>query len=232
MRTTVVALHRWPVKSMGGERLDAVDLDARGLVGDRWWAVVDEDGRFASGKSTRRFRRRDAVLRYAASTAPGGTVTVRRGDRTWAVDDPALAAALSADEGLPLVLREEGEVPHQDDGAVTVVGSATLAWIADRLGGAPDPRRLRANVVLATDEPFVEETWTGRTLALGTAALTLVEPAPRCRMVDLEVDGSPAPHRWLPGLTDLRDGCAAVYADVASPGRVAVGDRVEVAADG
>lgn len=230
MLTTVTALHRWPVKSMAGERLDAVDLDARGLVGDRWWAVVDEDGRFASGKSTRRFRRRDAVLRFAASTGPDGTVRVARGDRTWTVGDPALDAALSAEEGVPLTLRTEGDVPHQDDGAVTVVGSATLAWVADRFGGDPDPRRLRANVVLATDEPFVEESWLGRVLTIGTAALTLVEPAPRCRMVDLAVDGAPAAYPWLRGLTEQRDGCAAVYADVHRPGRMAVGDVAELSA--
>ncbi len=51
-----------PVKSMGGEALEAVRLDVRGLEGDRWYAVEDADGHFASGKSTRRFRRRDPVF--------------------------------------------------------------------------------------------------------------------------------------------------------------------------
>ncbi|MCW3009829.1 MAG: hypothetical protein JWO90_233, partial [Solirubrobacterales bacterium] len=34
----IAELWRHPVKSMGGERLDAVDLDARGVHADRLWA--------------------------------------------------------------------------------------------------------------------------------------------------------------------------------------------------
>lgn len=77
MPTEVVNLRRYPVKSMGGEGLPRATLDHRGLVGDRWWAVEDEDGRFASGKDTRRFRRRDAVFAYAAAPHESGDVTVR-----------------------------------------------------------------------------------------------------------------------------------------------------------
>ena len=59
MPLQVVALRRYPVKAMGGESLGLAQVDERGLVGDRWFAVVDADGRFATGKSSRRFRRHD-----------------------------------------------------------------------------------------------------------------------------------------------------------------------------
>jgi uncharacterized protein YcbX len=35
----VLELRRYPVKAMGGESLQSVRLDARGLEGDRWFAV-------------------------------------------------------------------------------------------------------------------------------------------------------------------------------------------------
>ncbi len=57
-------IRRYPVKSMGGESMRSVDLDTRGLVGDRWFSVVDADGKLASGKNSRRFRRYDAVFEY------------------------------------------------------------------------------------------------------------------------------------------------------------------------
>ena len=39
----IAELWRYPVKSMGGERLDAVDVDARGVHADRLWALRDEE---------------------------------------------------------------------------------------------------------------------------------------------------------------------------------------------
>jgi uncharacterized protein YcbX len=36
------SIYRYPVKSMGGESLDAVEIDRRGMRGDRAWAVRDE----------------------------------------------------------------------------------------------------------------------------------------------------------------------------------------------
>lgn len=74
---------RYPVKSMGGEQVDASWADAGGLLGDRVWAVQDSDGKLGSGKNTRRFRRMDGLLelsaRYPAGTGPvAGTATLDR----------------------------------------------------------------------------------------------------------------------------------------------------------
>ena len=42
----VVSLHRYPVKSMMGEELNATEVDEFGLLGDRAYAIVDSsDGR-------------------------------------------------------------------------------------------------------------------------------------------------------------------------------------------
>ena len=47
----VSGLWRYPVKSMGGERLETVTLTAAGIDGDRRWAVRDlETGKVASAK--------------------------------------------------------------------------------------------------------------------------------------------------------------------------------------
>jgi uncharacterized protein YcbX len=40
---SVVALWRYPVKSMMGEELNASDITERGLLGDRAFALVDAD---------------------------------------------------------------------------------------------------------------------------------------------------------------------------------------------
>lgn len=223
---TVAALRRYPVKSMAGEPLSSVEVDGRGLVGDRWYAVVDGAGHFASGKDSRRFRRHDAVFGYGATTGPDGTVTVTRGDLAWRVGDPALDRQLSDDFGVAVRVLPEGATPHQDDGQVSLVGTATLRWCAERWGDEPDPRRTRMNVVVETDEPFVEEGWTGQVLAVGSTLLHVVEPVPRCRMLDIEQDGVRPAHRWLQPLAVERGMNLGVYADVRRPGVLALGDAV------
>src|SRR5580765_224314 len=49
-------LWRFPVKSMGGERLSEVEVTERGFHGDRAYALIDmETGRVVSAKSVKRF---------------------------------------------------------------------------------------------------------------------------------------------------------------------------------
>ena len=227
MTIVVRSLRRYPVKAMGGEDLTSVALDKRGLVGDRFYAVVDEEGHFAAGKRTRRFRRHDEVFDYAARTE-GTEVTVRGPEGAWPVGDPALDVTLSARMGLPVQVLAEGDVPHQDAGSVSLVGTATLAWCAQRWGIEADPRRLRVNIVLATEVPFVEEDWVGSGIAIGDVELRVVERIERCRTIDVAQDGAEARGRWLKPLAAERDMCAAVYADVVRPGVITVGDHVRV----
>jgi uncharacterized protein YcbX len=52
----VVALRRYPVKSMMGEELNAVEVSEVGLLGDRAYAIVDvSDGKIASAKNPRKW---------------------------------------------------------------------------------------------------------------------------------------------------------------------------------
>lgn len=226
MTHDVQRLRRYPVKSMGGEDLDAVEVGARGLAGDRWYAVVDDGGHLASGKNTRRFRRHDEVFAYAARTVGDRVEVVGRGG-SWVVGDPALDRELTRAMGTPMRVRHETAVPHHDEGPVSLVGTATLDWVARELGADADPRRFRANVVVGTEEPFVEESWVGRDLRVGALVLRVVDRLSRCRMIDLAQDGA-AQARVLKPLTATREMFLAVYAEVTSPGRVALGDPVEV----
>ena len=210
---------------MGGEGIDSAEVDARGLVGDRWYAVEDDEGRLASGKNTRRFRRRDAVFDYRARTEPDGRVVVRRDGGIWYAGDPRLDQHLSDQMGTAVRVTSEPGVPHHDDGSVSIVSTATLQWCAERWGGSPDPRRFRVNVVLGSDEPFVEEQWVDREIEIGSARLRVVQRIPRCRMIDIRQDGADPGVKWLKSLTHERDMCLAVYADVTRPGRISVGDR-------
>src|SRR4051794_37398599 len=165
---TVREIRRFPVKAMGGESLTSVEVDSRGLVGDRAYAVVDGDGKLASGKHSKRFRRRDGVFEFAAGTTPDGVVVTGLGGE-WSVSGEDLDRALSDVMGDPVRVLAEATTPYFDAGHVSLVGSASLDWCRRNLDVDADRRRIRPNLVVETDEPFVEETWAE--LAVGEVRL-------------------------------------------------------------
>ncbi len=98
---TVGELHRFPVKSMRGERLDSCHLGASGLVGDRAYALVDDaDGRVASAKNPRKWAGLlDCAARFVDEPAPGeptppAVIELPDGSATR-TDDPDCHALLS-----------------------------------------------------------------------------------------------------------------------------------------
>ncbi len=94
----VAEVHRFPVKSMGGERLDSVALDSLGIAGDRRYAVRDLDtGKVLSAKRPSV----SSVLLNCGARTDGPNVLVRVGDSEFdAGDGDGIDAALSGALGL------------------------------------------------------------------------------------------------------------------------------------
>ncbi len=240
----VGSLHRYPVKSLAGERLDAVRVDARGVVGDRVWAVVDHDGKLGSGKSSRRFRAMEGLMRLTASLGPGTgrdedpddvpVVGLPDGRRLRA-GEAATDEELSAYVGRPVTLGREHDVPHHDEGPLHLVTTSSLAAAAQALGGDVPPARLRPNLVLDTGAApgLVEDGWVGHRLAVGDEVLLDVRGAmERCVMVGLDQVGLPTEPRLLRTLGRLNDACLGVVLDVVRGGVVRVGDPARLVAPG
>ena len=100
--SSVVALWRYPVKSMMGEELNAADLTQRGLLGDRAYALVDRStGKVVSAKNPRKWSKlfdfRAAFIEAPRSgqkippvriTLPNGTIaTTEQGDLDQALSN-------------------------------------------------------------------------------------------------------------------------------------------------
>ena len=224
MTLAVEMLRRYPVKAIGGESCPSLRLDGRGVEGDRWYAVTEADGRLATFKTSGRFRRRDELAEFRSGTDASGT-WVAHGERTWRVGDAELDRFLTETLGADVRVAPEGETPHVDAGAVSLVGTATLDWCREHLDVDADPRRLRPNLVVRTEEAFEEEAWSGE-VQVGDVVLRAVEKIVRCRTIDLAQDGVATTTPWLKGLGKGRDLSAGIYLDVVSPGEVHVGDDV------
>jgi uncharacterized protein YcbX len=222
----VAALRRFPVKSMLGELREFVDLDTRGIVGDRMWSVRTAAGKIASGKNTRRFAAVDGMLLLRAEELDGLVeITFPDGTRS-PVDETRTANLLTAHLGQCVTVAREAEVSHFDDGPVSIVGTASVDALGGGRGQPVDQARFRPNIVLDTDEPFVEDGWIGRRLAIGSAVLRVEAQSPRCVMIDMRTADLPAQHGNLTAIGRLNDACLGVIASVESPDRIGLGDEV------
>jgi len=226
----VCQLWRYPVKSFRGEQLDEVVLDARGVVGDRVFAVRDANGKFGSGKTTRRFRFMRDLFDFSAET-DGDAVVVRTPESaSFHVGDPELDGLLSARYGEPLAVLPEEAVPHFDAGPVHVLTTSSLRWVEREYGATGgEARRYRPNIVLDTDvDGLVEEGWLGASLSIGSCVLEVSDTVERCVMPTFHQDGLPRAPDLLRFLVERNGMMLGVYANVTSPGVVRVGDPVTV----
>src|SRR5690349_9195687 len=105
---------------MGGESSPSLVLDARGIEGDRWYAVLDGEDKMATFKHSTRFRRYDGMETFAAATEDDGVWVSHRSGGRWHVDDPVLSDALSEVLGAPVRVAAEAETPHFDACAVSL----------------------------------------------------------------------------------------------------------------
>jgi uncharacterized protein YcbX len=233
MPPRVLLVTRYPVKSMGGDALTSVAVGATGVAGDREWAVYGADGKLASGKHSRRFRRMDPVFDLVATRrGPDAVVTLPDG-REVVVGQPDSDAVLSEHFGEPVTVRRKTDLQHQDAAPFSLVGSATLEELGRHEGdGRPlDPRHLRVNVVVRTEQPYAEEQWVGRDLTIGTVRLRVSEQIERCRMVGVAQVGLLERPGMLKAISEHHHLDAGIYAAVLQPGTISVGDVVLVLDD-
>lgn len=221
----VVALHRYPVKSLVGEAMPRLDVDGRGVVGDRVWSVRTPENKIGSGKETRRFATVLGLLELRAAHVDGGVTVTFPDGGSCPVGTPEADARLSRFIGRPLTFARESDVSHFDDGPVSLLGVGSVDALARERGVAVDVRRFRANVLLDIAEPFAEEAWVGRDVRLGSAVLRVSMPSPRCVMVDMRTADLPEQPGNLKALGALNGARLGVVAAVVTPGTVAVGDR-------
>lgn len=122
---SVVALWRYPVKSMLGEELNAAELTERGLAGDRAYALVDRaDDKVATAKNPRKWPSLfDYRAAFVAAPRPGAApppVRITLPDGTALVSDQAdLDQALSRALGREVSFRaaERGQREEVEAGS-------------------------------------------------------------------------------------------------------------------
>lgn len=152
---TVGELWRYPVKSMGGERLPVVPFSWRGIPGDRGWAVFDET-RSGITSAKRLPPLRECGARYVQEPVagqPSPSVELELPDgarvRTDSLEAPRVLSGLT---GRAVSLRALGSADEETDPRVTMAGESpeTVRALMGLLPGEPEadlsmftPERLR-----------------------------------------------------------------------------------------
>jgi len=225
----VAALWRYPVKSMGAEELDGVEVSWHGLAGDRRWAFI-RDGQVRSGFPWLTMREWPELAhyrpRFAEPDRPDASVTLVRtpSGGEFDVADPALVAELGP--GVRVIKQDRGVF---DTMPLSLLSTQTVAALGRLVGTELAPTRFRPNLLVdAPGGDFPEDAWVGRVLRIGALRLRVDQRDQRCVMVTIDPLTLQRDPAVLRAIARERDNRLGVYGSAVRPGRVVVGDPVEL----
>ena len=258
MPATVVRISIAPVKALGLVHPESVELGRTGVAGDRRFWLVEPDGRLVNGKTHPELMRIrpewDEAGRRLALRFPDGHVvagTVEPGEpyeaALYRVAHPSRRVpgpwqeAISEFAGEPMTLlwSEGGAVDRGDDGGwMSLVSRASLRRLGDEAGvdGSLDGRRFRMLFEIDGVSDHEEDGWIGARVRIGEAVVSPGGDVGRCVVTTCDPDTGMSDVDTLKALTRYRrQGVTeplpfGVHGAVVTPGRVAVGDAVELLA--
>jgi uncharacterized protein YcbX len=236
----VEALFRYPVKSMRGEPLDAVNLGWHGIDGDRRFAFrrMDDRGGFP-WLTASKFP--DLICFAPCRREDGDSGDLPTHVRTpdgeeMPIFSEDLAAEVRRRYGAPVQMMQ---LRHGifDDASISVIASDTVHEIGRLAGVSPDVRRFRPNVLvrLLRPAPFQEDEWLGSALSFGDGndapiiAATMHDV--RCSMLNLDPDSADSAPEMMKAVVRANQNNAGIYGTVIRTGRLAVGQTVTLHSD-
>ena len=242
-----------PVRSLGLEHPDEIDLTEVGVVEDRRFFLADDTNRLVDrlqvGELVQIATHTDPGATRLRMTFPDGIVIddeVRLGEpietpihgRTGVghVVDGPWSAALSTFTGRTIrLVRCDRPAGTRAGDPTSLITDGSVAELAGHAGvGQVDARRFRMLIELGDGAAREEDGWLGRRIAIGDAILYVTKPDARCAITTQDPDTGVRDLdtlRTIIGYRGLREGKHAdlgVLADVVQPGRVRLGDAVTV----
>lgn len=243
-------LFRYPVKSIGGEALDAVALEpSRPVPGDRRFAVLHEDGlRHLTDGALDRWLPKAAFVRGVAAAAlqavrggwDGPDLVLTHPERPTLRFDPAngnaaliewLEPLWSPSGKSPAARLVEGPRALSDVNQpwVSILSMTSLALVEERVGRLLGVDRWRGNLWIDGWEPFAESGLRLHRLRIGAVELKLTEHIGRCDATSADTRTG-RPDCDMPAALDHALGHRnfGIYAEVRTGGTIRPGDPVEL----
>jgi uncharacterized protein YcbX len=223
----VQEINRFPVKSVLGESLSSAPVDSRGILGDRLWAIKNEDGKFGSGKTTRRFQQMEGLFNFKAKYERDTPLITMPDGTEYRGDQERVNKALSELLGFPVTLAKEESISHFDEGPISIITTSALKMLSKDLAEIADSRRFRANLVIETEATgYLEDEWVDQLIQVGeSVTLKIVAPLQRCIMVNNPQEELKQDARILKTLATHHAAMFGVWAKVERCGEIRVGDE-------
>jgi len=245
-----------PVKALAVDLVEEIDLTTDGPRGDRLFYLVDENDRLVSNKGLGILQQvhgtYDEATRVLSMRMPDGSVVeaevelgeeaetgfsgrsrkvARRVSGPWAL-------ALSELTGKSIRLMAS-DTPAVDRGArsvATLLSTGSLRALGGELAVADvDSRRFRMHFGVDGVEPHAEDDWIGKRVRIGEAVVVPQGNVGRCAVTTQNPDSGRPDLDTLKALARYRGDLEAteplpfgVYATVAEPGRVRLGDPISL----
>jgi len=251
---SVAWLHVAPVKGLALSARDEVELEPFGVAENRRFHLVDENGRLMNGKTLGALvgvrASWDAAADVLRLELPDGSIVEGEIELGAAVDTDFYgrpvsgrlvagpwAEALSslAGRGLRLVRPDDvGAGVDRGRGAMTLLSRSSLGELARHAGeGELDPRRFRMLIGIDGCRAHEEDEWLGRDVRVGDAVVRPLGQVGRCAVTTQDPDTGVPTVDTLRALRSYRpEGTErlpfGVFGSVVAPGRVRVGDAVEL----
>ena len=208
----VQEIWRYPVKSMAGEKLDAADLTASGVAGDRMVQVRNPAGQVMTART------KPLLLRHRATLGADNQVLVD--GRPWTAEDVARDVEAAAGAGARLVRYESND--RFDILPLLIATDGMLAAVGY------DLRRFRPTLVIGGVPGLSERQWEGAQLQIGSVVIGMEDLRTRCVMTTFDPDSGKQDLGVLRRVRREFNGRLGLNSFVITPGRVTLGDTVEL----
>lgn len=252
----LTAITRYPVKSMGGNRLEESAVFETGLAHDREWLAAAPQGGFLTARKLPHMLlwQTEASPEALTLTAPDGssrTVATAEMDcsadvTVWKDRFPAYCGSTQTDEWLSEKLgtdarlywlgthsartlaRTQTPLSFADSAPFLLTNTASLDDLNAMLDTPVEMERFRANFVVSGNGAYEEETW--QRIRIGTVEFEYLKPCTRCVMttVDLKTARKDPFQEPLSTLAVARNAVFGVHFAAVNRGVVKAGDEVEV----
>jgi len=226
---TIREIWRYPVKSLGGERLESAHVDELGIAGDRAWGIFDPETAMVLTA------RREPALLFLSARIEDGHPVITCDEGSVLNSDDALSHWIgrpvqlkSAETGAgtfenPMDVDNESDwVTWQSTGNTFHDGGSKISFVSRDSLGEWDARRFRINLIL--DGSGEEQL--GGDVAVGSAVLSVRKPIERCIMVSRGQPGLPKDLTVLQRVIAERDNKIGMGAVITTPGTITVGDTI------